>query len=530
MIVKRGTVVFTVLVLLLVGIQGFAAGGSPTGTAEAEVMSIVLVDQGYVAWEKGMELWTLQEMGKAAGLQFQVTPYTGDIYTTKITTMLASGDIPDVFMFPGDEQMIYDYGDQGAFLSVKDHFSKLPNMVKLMDLYKSQLPIICSPTTGNLYTLPRVNLEAEQISKGLIGRVDILENAGIDWRNLKSVEDLKSVFRALKKGNNDKAIMGSRSGFTQLFPLANVFGMQWVPRGGTEAYWSPDENSYTHATLHPDRTKDFLRLVDFMQKEGMLDPEFLTMQDEVWDPSFHEGRWVFDCQGEGWLRRANTSNPGNLGYPVKWEFIMPPPYQGKIWPWDVEANLRLEFHYIVNAKPKVALDKLLKTMDWTFGNEGITAWMMGREGVTYDKVQDPRNHGIKLRGYPFDPGDFNENFFKVVGAYWKFSPTAGYYGFAAAMMPESDPTIHVTSDQNRLFIDYVKAYTRPLMMLTADEQMEADRISSAVRTAMDEFGAKVILGEKTPDDFDEVVAFAKKQGVEQLVQIYNTAHKRFYGN
>ena len=514
----------------------FAGGGQPSGTGEAkkDVMSVMVVDEGRPKWSKGMELWTVAKTASIADIIIDIQPIPRDVYQTKYATTVASSSIPDIIQsyHPDMEKMINEYGMKGKFVAVDMVMDKMPNVKKHLTAFKDQWKLI-DADDGHIYHLPNIHpYQNHEGWGGLVARVDWLKEAGVDYQNLKSVDDFFNLLLTLQqrqmKENGIKAILGSRYGALGVFHMAKIFGTQTGYEG--PVYWDSEANTYTSAVKHPDNMKDFLRFLERMSDAEMFDPDYLTMPDATWDPSLGEGHWPFCLESEGWISRLNRDVSKALGYSETkhiWGFVIPPPYKGKVQPWRFEGSRHLYYGWTISANPQCPLEKIYKTWDWTYSDEGALAWYMGKEGVTY-KVEPSGQ--IRLLVWPWDAeGGGMKTFYEEVGAThnWMF-PTNPYklnYNMASPDGYDSYP-----KDQLEIWKQKVPMPGPPVQTFTGDERDETKQIAGAIFTATSELLGKVIIGEATADDYDDVVAFANKNGIDRLLELYNMQHKRFYGN
>ena len=519
---KKRSLVVALAILSLVAGGGliFAGGGQSGGAAEKDVLTIMVMAGSTPPWEKGMELWTLQQTGKVADVNIEIIPIPRDVYEVKFNTTLSSGDMPDLIQpnSVSSSEVTWSYGNAGKLLAVNKYLNQLPNLSGYLrqDTWMDQISLLADPDSENLYIFPDVrDPESGRSNLGLIGRIDWLKAEGIDPLNIGSVDELLDAFRVMQKKIGGP-IYGSRYGFAALGHLSQIFGIGWG-----RVFYDPALGEYSSMFLQSDKAKDFLRFIRVMVDEGMCDPDFLTMPDQEWDGLVKEGKYALIQHDARWVTHLNMAAVNYAETENPWGFIMPPPYKGKVQSWSKRGNRVVYGGWIPNANPKCPLDKMLKTVDWLgYTKEAQFIWLYGKEGVTYKLVD-----GLpKFLGDPNDKGEFEELARNQHGITHNFSTLVDDYWGQLTAFPNYIP---YTGEQRSLWWKHVPLHFDPLTTFSSEEQEKQSELGGAIDTAMNEWGAKFFLGEVGVDDFADLIAQVKKMGLQQLVDIYNSGVKRF---
>ena len=108
------------------------------------------------------EQWLWQEYEKKTGIHINWTEELPANIPTKLATIFASGDLPDMFyqMAPGwvTPDMLFQYGSQGYFIQLDKYMSQLPNLTALLQSYPSTKAAMTCPD-GHMYGFPYVQTD-----------------------------------------------------------------------------------------------------------------------------------------------------------------------------------------------------------------------------------------------------------------------------------------------------------------------------------------------------------------------------------
>ena len=523
--VKRTVAVLLGLTLVVGSLSATATMEEPT----TDVMRVMTLASTAPDWSKGMELWTIQQTAAVADITIKVETFPRDVYQDKLIALLASDDLPDAIDMWHEDQtaLINGNGMRGRFLAIDTHLDQMPNVKAALEPYRDQWPLI-QADDGHIYTLPTVQeVRTHETWYALLARVDILAEGDPNYLEPRSIDEFFEGLQYLQQRNDGRPILGAEYGALNIFPLSLIFGFEWW--ADPEVYWDPDAMRYSHATKQPDRVKDFVRLVERMVDAGMVHPDFLTMDGRTYGAHLIDGDFPLHLAASGhiaWLNGEYTERVEATEPQHPWGFILPPPYRGKVQTWHYEPARHLFWGWALNANPGLPLEKLLATWDWTFSPEGRIAWYYGQEGVTFRREPDGQ---IRLLAWPMDreTGGF-DLFYNQIGISndWQYPKNALTLNLRRAH-PDGFDDYQLREAQR--FVNFMPHVVPPLTSLTGAERDEASQIAGRVRTAMDEYMAKVLLGRESAEGFDTVVTFAERAGVDRLIQIYDDAHDRFYG-
>lgn len=306
-----------------------------------------------------------------------------DGFATQVATTLASGKLPDLLGAAGYGVM--KLADEGAIVPLDEYLHLIPNVIKavgenrMMDWRQAD---------GHIYTLPTV-VDVPG-SQSLMVRRDWLDQ--LQMNVPESWEEWLTVWRAFRdndmNGNGDKtdeiplALEMGGNGERCLASLLNAFGIR---ASADTQFCILDDGSYTMVYEHP-RYMEFLKAVQDMYKEGLIDPEFsMRKQAELFT--------AMDANLVGtamtWAERARIST-----YTLResgdkdalWACISP--IKGPHGDQMTQERKAVTSVWCITKAAKDAgkVEDILKLFNWHYSDEGLELYNYGIEGKTFDVV------------------------------------------------------------------------------------------------------------------------------------------------
>ena len=230
-----------------------------------------------------------QEMEKRMNIKWNATAVTSDVYPEKVGTLLASGNLPDLFMIdvnyaPSLLQAI----QQGAFTDLTPIYTSstfahdYPNLAKISPLSWQN-----SRLNGKHYTVPRPR---PLTGYGLLYRQDWAEKVGIP--NPQSANDFFKLLQAFSKKNPDG---GSTQTWGMGFSVSNTFATT-KPQFFYNLFNVPNQwkkNSDGSLTYFIE-TDEFKQALDFMRQvyaAGFFYTNSLTQSGQEEKDNFSAGKY-----------------------------------------------------------------------------------------------------------------------------------------------------------------------------------------------------------------------------------------------
>ena len=230
-------------------------------------------------------------------------------YDELLTTRIIGGDIPDIFLME-DNNQFSKFVKQGVCLELPIEVIQqcMPNSYAWLMEYD---PTCFYNVTydGKNYGLPRVNGDG-QYNYAPMWRADWLDKFGYEGTVPMTLAEVEEVF--YKMANEDPDGNGVKDTYalsnTGMLPIYGAFGAlpdRWVDDG---------EGNLIYGAVHPGM-KDALTLLAKWYKDGLIDPEFVTGENQGghWSLSipFENGVIGFSSPGAFYQATPDFDGPTN---------------------------------------------------------------------------------------------------------------------------------------------------------------------------------------------------------------------------
>ena len=212
-------------------------------------------------------------------------------YAELLNTRLAGGTAPDVFLAQGNTTL-ETYFDQGVIKSWDIEFFKenapdvydfvmngaaYGDLIDDVDMWKEY-----SMLDGEMVTVPSFKPDGSMPSKQLIYRGDWLEALEVSEDALpKTVDEYVDLCYRFTNEDPDKNGANDTFGLsaTGIKALFGAYGMSCGFVGGT-SYWMEENGEIINPDVHPN-SKEVVKIIAQMYKDGVLDPEFVTGKEAI---------------------------------------------------------------------------------------------------------------------------------------------------------------------------------------------------------------------------------------------------------
>ncbi|MDL2232192.1 extracellular solute-binding protein [Ruminococcaceae bacterium OttesenSCG-928-L11] len=442
----------------------------------------------------------------------------------KISTSLASGNLPDVFFrckISASDQLLY--GDQGLFLDLTANNmlqDYAPNYWNYLQKYKDTMASVQNPD-GSIYSFPQVNDGAElRVSRKLFVNTNWLKNLGKELP--KTTDDLYDLLVAFKEqdanGNGDISdeipfCTQDWAGFQDIF--LGAFGLSNRGQQNQLVDWD-EENNTVRLIAATDGYKQMLQYMNKLYMEGLVDQELFTMT---------KANWVTKAEDDkiGMFAFTNLSSvpSGKVDNWVGIDEALEGPNDDKLW-----APVRAHFHStgaaVISSTNKYP-QETLQWLDYFWTDEGNLFYHYGVEGETFVALDDGTyDWNEKVRGEMTGSRSFDE----VVSSY---TPYTGGNNPLVEEAPyfsggETEP---VPAASARALFEYATDTYWPSFTFTFDENEELIAIQTDIKKLIDTARTEFITGTKSFDEWDSYVDSLNKMGLEKMLTIYAAAVERF---
>lgn len=436
---------------------------------------------------------------------YEVLLSNGSDYATKLNTMLAGGDIPDLFSVNASQ--LQSLVDSGLVVPVDDYVAQMPHFnARLNDAAKINYDnfMIDGKHYGLSYTVVPGPVSGNG-TRGLSVRTDWLQKLGLSMPT--TLDELHTVLTAFTRndpdgnGANDTYGIGAdkTEPFTEIF---GAFGVYMSSANGINS-WTERDGKLVHSTTLPE-TKQALALLRQWYSEGLIDPDKFVIEPKQAKDKFISGKigiWATEVflSNDARVAWKNNGTAGTCAF-------APPPVgpDGKkgaaVTPVNNQAMV-----ISANCAKNKDVGRLVKILDWMVNDEddgGLKLVEYGLEGThyRYDKAKDFVDQSL-IKDY--------------VELYRE-----GY----------STPIRWITvTDRRWIAPDDPRAVD--LTLSNADENVLMAKFDSTVPAMQDypdlysklwnEYYTQIITGARSLDSFDEYVEKFYKQGGQELTDQVN---------
>lgn len=358
--------------------QGKGATESPKPAKPAEISAIMSGDN-----TPSADNIVLQELSKRTNANINMIYVPSKDLKTKISTMVASASLPDIFPVEGSDAV--EFKDAGLLAEVgkqlKDHG---PNIMKNLG---NNLPKATVNKDG-IYLVLNAKLP---YSRQINLRTDWLKNLGLSMPT--DLDSLYKVYYAFTYNDPDKD--GKKDTFglaanSDPLSFASIFGAYGIPVGRNIQL---KDGTVTTWVKHP----KFLDAMEYIRKlnaDGLFEPDWATITNmdmfgKLWNGVAGAIEW--ECVGptNNWMPGRYTENPvPTFDFPT----IKGPDGVSGV----PAANFSYVSGYAFNAKCK-DLDAAVRVADYCMSDEGSELLYLGIENTMF-KWADKTNGKYELLG------------------------------------------------------------------------------------------------------------------------------------
>lgn len=361
--------------------------------ADKHKVKVSCVEMGWTGPQKENDIVT-PEIAKRTGLEFEYEPITVNTFedmNQKLNLMIASKEIPDIFMGMADTYTLEVYDRLGTNDLIWDIGEKIKKYENIYNLVKPELTMYQTDSGAN-YFLPTQTGKGNDITHtppgGLHFRTDFL--AKLNMEIPTTPEDLYTYLKRCKEELGVKIPMSFGE---------NLSGIQWsllVPFF-TDFYNTDifglafdSENNYKVVNQEYSNSPEMMRACKFINKlyqEKLLDNEILTHKDAQFREKASNGE-VACLPGNWWdinafTDAARTVTPeAELVYSRIYDKAnVPAEKYDKAWTNNVGMFSTLIFSKSIDEE---AVDHMLSVLDYLATKDGQLLVQMGIEGVSFE--------------------------------------------------------------------------------------------------------------------------------------------------
>jgi putative aldouronate transport system substrate-binding protein len=465
-------------------------------------------------YNKDWRLWSAIQEKTNVTFDLSITARTE--YENQKSLLVNSGDAPYIIPKTYDESA---FVDSGQIVPVSDWVQYMPNYMKAVKDWGMEEDLKAKlKQDGKYYVLPGM-WDIAGGGYSYIIRKDVFEAAGVDVEGQQGNWTYEDFYQAMKKvkeyTGSDYVISDQFKGDSALNIAAVQYGVTagWGLANGLT--FDNDKQQFVFADASDD-FKDYLGYFNKLVKDGIMDPESFTQEDDAAQAKFFKG----DTYVISGIYQVLADFKSKMQVPDSELYMITQPGgpKGKL---QVETS-RLENGIMIsqNALDDLGKDgfiKMLRFIDWLwYSNEGQTLSLWGVEGETYTKDADGNivlNPDIYYNG-------MNEGAAKQLNVDYGFAGGVFAYGGSEKLKMSK------MTDGEKDFVNRVQTTreTRklvPPIMATPEESEQMKLISTPLMDYVKTMTLKFITGQGSFDNWNQYTAQVEANGSTRYTDMAN---------
>lgn len=467
----------------------------------------------YTGWEA---LDVVNDWFDITGVKLEFHCPPSGMEEDQFNLMLASGDYTDIIVY---EMMGLDGGltklyNDGVIVDLTDYLPEFaPNYWK----YLNDNPIIkrqVMDDNGRVFCFVFAKGGGALLSTtGPILREDIL--AELKLEKPETIEDWGNLLRAVKAAYPTMIPFTGWS-YDLLRSFSPAFG---VSNG---AWYVDNEGVARYAPMEPG-FKDFLQQMNAWYQEGLIDEDFVSLDDAGADNKVSAGL-AFATFGAGSAQisaymAANKDNPTFSTIGVK----LPTLEKGQL------AQYATEFEATANAQMAIStknqhVEETIRMYDWGYSPEGSVRLNWGVEGVSYTVDENGKYHYTDMILHPAEG--------KSVDSVLSNYALTAVKGPAMLVQDPEYMLQYYSLPQQKIAMENwsekdLNSKVFPSLSYQGDESATVTRVMADVQTYVNTMTLKFILGSEPFENYEGFLNTLKGMGIEEAIAAQQTAVDRY---
>lgn len=458
------------------------------------------------------------EKEKQTGVHIDYVMTTPEDYDTKMNLLITSNDIPDLFSLPSNYtgQQAKAFAD-GLIPDLNKNWDLLPNLKAVLDAHPDWMKL-AKTDNGEVLIFPMFQPEDALVYFGPQLRKDLLDKLGLAVP--ETIDEWYNVLTQFKKA-------GVKWPFVAMdfFPSYGGDFVGAYQAGGTTGtntgVYPGLDGKMVYGPMQPGY-KDYLTTMNKWYKEGLIDPDFVTLKDwGLMDTKMTTGDSAACVH---FLSRITQFTTTGKAKDPNFEMIAAPhPVLKKgDKPYTFQRSSAVGSSSFVYAKsPRVK--EALRYMDYGYSPKGQLLINFGIEGESYtiDASGKPLYTDLMTK----DPNAKGWSRIQSMGMYAEvqnIAPTvmaSEHFIQTKLSIPAAKHAVEVWSNgQISTWFD---------TSTPNDEEVKVIAKQTDLNTYVDEMTAKFIIGSEPLSNFDKYVERIKQLNVDAIVAAYQSGYDRF---
>ncbi|RIX52654.1 sugar ABC transporter substrate-binding protein [Paenibacillus nanensis] len=481
--------------------------------------SMMYSDHENYPYREDWRLWSAIKEKTNVSFDLSITARTE--YENQKSLLVNSGDAPYIIPKTYDESA---FVASGQIVPVSDWVQYMPNYMKAVKDWGMEEDLKAKlKEDGKYYVLPGM-WEVSGGGYSYIIRKDVFEAAGVDVTGEEANWTYEDFYEAMKKV---KAHTGAKYVISDQFKgesTLNIAAVQYGVTGGwgisNGLTFDHDKQEFQFANASDD-FKAYLEYFNKLVKEGIMDPESFTQEDDTAQAKFFKGdTYVINAN---YQLLSDFKSKMQVDGAELYMIVQPGGPKGQL---QIETS-RLENGIMISQR---ALDelgeegfiKMLRFVDWLwYSDEGQTLSLWGVEGETYTKDAEGNivlNPDIYYNG-------MNEGASKQLNVDFGFAGGVFAYG-GNTKLKTSKMTEGEKDYFNRTVNTREKRKLAPPIMATPEETEQMDLIKTPLIDYVKTMTLKFITGQESFDNWESYKAQVEANGSARYTQMANDVFQK----
>jgi len=497
---------------------GFNATGLPVVSKPYSFSAVIMKDPKHGPMA---EMGVFKRMEKETGITVKWIEIPQSNFEEKKNLLLASNDLPDVFMHGLTDSDLLRYGSDGTLLPLEGLIEKYAPRIKEILAKRPDIRKYLTAPDGHIYILPRIQELAHRVNPDNM----FINKTWLDKLGLKvptTTEELYTVLKAFREkdpnGNGKKdelpmswcVIGNSRqltmdSFFGSFGMLDNPVNHLMVAKG--KAYFTANSDNYKNGLIYLNK----------LYQEGLIDPEVFTHDIKQYNAKGKAPEMLYGVFFE-WFDENTVGNDR-----ARQDYIVLPPLKGpdgkQRWNTAPTEVLARQNFAITNKmkNPEVAIRWADQCYDWATSFE--LAYGTWGENI--------KKEGDKVIMLP-PPAGRSADEFRYLNSPAYTTPFALYeVDFKNLQLTENHLRKFTRLDMYRKFFPALEE-VYPAVFFLAEEENELAILRTDIKNYVDQMRAKFIIGnESVASGWETYQKQLNQIGLPRYMELHQKALNRY---
>lgn len=438
----------------------------------------------------------------------------GEEGNQKKNLTIASNDLPDAYYSAWifSEAEIIKYGSEGILIPLEDLIKKYAPNLQNVFKQRPELEKKLRAPDGHIYTLPMIQEDPHANMPNTM----LINKKWLDNLNLKmptTIEEFRQVLLAFKNGDPNKngkkdeipfSFVGKGNHILNFTGFTGVFGKVVA---GPLKYLSVTNGKVEYAPVS-DEFKQFLTYMNGLYKDGLIDPEAFTHDNNVYYAKARAKERIVGA-AFAWSPFGLNQVPDAEG-----DYVTLPPMKGpggkepQWYIWEPTHSLGAFAITKVNKHPEITM----KWVDQMYDPQTSYEMAFGPKDVTFKQTANGKYESIPA------PAGMTAN-----ELLYSEAPGANFVG---AVLKEFRSQFNVDAatqskiDAVKIQLPYASKEIYPALIMSGDDAKKLTDFNTAVETNQISWIAKFIMNGNVDKEWNDYVKSFQQAGMDQAVALY----------